>query len=303
MTSLPAGRYEVIVIVGDRSIKARRHGPFDVSIDGDPAFSGVIVESGEVRDLKGIFALGRARLTVTFMPGEGADWIANGIVVRPVAPVLAHVPPRTVVRGKEAAITLSASSPRGIEGADLCLVSGRGTRKIPMVAVEPGLLYQVVLSGDDLPHQGALEYWFEAHAEAEAGSGRRSRLPPSAASARTFSLLPLPGDATSPQIVHVPIERADPGRDVTMHAEVDAERPIRFVRLHYRYTNQYYDWQVVPMDGDGVVFEAVVPGDYIVSDWDLMYYLEAVDQGGQGSFAPEPDPTHRIPYWVVRVER
>ncbi len=300
-TSIPAGQYEVIVILGDRRKDTRKHGPFDVFVNGDPAFSEVVVEPGEVRDLKGIFDLGRGQLTVTFIPREGNEWFASGIVIRPVVPVPAHVPPRTVVAGQDAAITVSATSPHGIANVTLCLASdgGEGTRKLPMSALEPDLLYRAALPATELANGEPLEYWFEA----ESKQGRRARLPSLSAANRNFHLRPLQASARPPRIEHEPIENTDPGRDIVIRAEVRSERALRFVRLHYRYTNQYYDWQVVPMHGGGTNFEAAIPGDYIVSEWDLMYYLEAVDEGDLGSFDPEADPVRRIPYWVVKVRR
>jgi hypothetical protein len=54
-------------------------------------------------------------------------------------------------------------------------------------------------------------------------------------------------------------------------------------------------------DGDG--WAAEIPSDYVVSDWDLMYWIEAVDEAGRGALAPKPDPVAAIPYWVIRIDR
>ncbi len=75
------------------------------------------------------------------------------------------------------------------------------------------------------------------------------------------------------------------------------------MRLHYRYTNQYYEYRVVEMEREGDAWAAEIPGDYVVTDWDLMYWIEAVDEAGSGALAPRPDPVASIPYRVIRVER
>lgn len=75
------------------------------------------------------------------------------------------------------------------------------------------------------------------------------------------------------------------------------------VRLHYRYACQYYDYSVVEMERDGDHYAAEIPGDYVLTDWDIMYYIEAVDDAGSGNFIPVPHPTDSIPYHVIKIER
>ena len=58
--------------------------------------------------------------------------------------------------------------------------------------------------------------------------------------------------------------------------------------------------EMANIDGRSV---AAIPGDVIVDEWDLMYYIEAVDVAGAGVLAPLPDPVRTIPYWVVKVLR
>ena len=49
------------------------------------------------------------------------------------------------------------------------------------------------------------------------------------------------------------------------------------------------------------VWAATIPGMDIVSDWDLMYYVEAIDRLGNGSIGPDMDV--ETPYVVVPVQR
>ena len=167
-----------------------------------------------------------------------------------------------------------------------------------MREVESCRLYEITVAAENLPALGEFNYWFEALST----SGLKTRLPERSEFKPGFSLVFVDSGATPPQVLHEPVTMAIPGQDLEIEAEVNSKRPLQVVRLHYRYTNQYYEWQVVEMDDSGHGFTAVIPGQFIVPEWDLMYYIEAVDTG-LGSFAPESDPFGGIPYWVIKVDR
>ncbi len=46
---------------------------------------------------------------------------------------------------------------------------------------------------------------------------------------------------------------------------------------------------------------AAIPADFIVPEWDVMYFVEALDQKGHGRKAP--DLEEEMPYVVVPVKR
>jgi len=50
----------------------------------------------------------------------------------------------------------------------------------------------------------------------------------------------------------------------------------------------------------GSEYGAVIPGEFIVPNWDIMYIIEAVDISGTGSFYP--DFNGRQPFVVAKVE-
>ena len=46
---------------------------------------------------------------------------------------------------------------------------------------------------------------------------------------------------------------------------------------------------------------ATIPGGFIVPQWDLMYFVEAVDQQGHG--CKVPNLKEEMPYVIVAVKR
>ena len=55
------------------------------------------------------------------------------------------------------------------------------------------------------------------------------------------------------------------------------------------------------LDANRELYTATIPGNFIVPKWDLMYFVEAVDQQGQGWKVL--DWEKEIPYVIVTVER
>ena len=54
-------------------------------------------------------------------------------------------------------------------------------------------------------------------------------------------------------------------------------------------------------DPQGDVYTAAIPGSFIVPEWDLMYFIEVIDQNGQ--CWKVPDLELEMPYVIVPIER
>ena len=75
------------------------------------------------------------------------------------------------------------------------------------------------------------------------------------------------------------------------------------MKLRYRHVTQYEDYaslDMTPTDSPGE-FAATVPGDFLVSQWDFMYLIEATDRAGHG--AMWPDLLKEQPYVFVKLDR
>ena len=109
------------------------------------------------------------------------------------------------------------------------------------------------------------------------------------------------GGWAGPSIWHIDVKTAKVGAGLRIRARVDARLAPVIVRLHYRHLDQAEDWNVVEMaSSQNHEYEALIPGEFVVPGWDLMYAVEAIDAGGAGSFYP--DFTQRQPFVVVPVQ-
>jgi hypothetical protein len=61
---------------------------------------------------------------------------------------------------------------------------------------------------------------------------------------------------------------------------------IQTVRLHYRHVNQVEVYRIEPMSGKDGIWHYEIPGDFLDSDYPLMYFFELVDNEGHAWIYP-----------------
>jgi hypothetical protein len=130
---------------------------------------------------------------------------------------------------------------------------------------------------------------------------RQARLDVAARKRLLAQVKPPSGPALS---IHV--ERAaaaTPGRDLVVTATADGAPKLQWIRLRYRHLTQFEDYRSAEMVWDAQLkkFAAAIPGDFIIPKWDVMYFVEAVDQNGHGRKVPDLDD--EMPYVIVPVNR
>jgi hypothetical protein len=110
-------------------------------------------------------------------------------------------------------------------------------------------------------------------------------------------------DNVAPYVAHQPVTMAPVGKPVTITAMVSAASGVKWVRLRYRSVNQHQDFRTLPMlpTGEKAEWRAVIPPEDIPPTWDLMYYIEAMDNDGNGRMYPDLNKV--TPYIVVKLQR
>ena len=149
-------------------------------------------------------------------------------------------------------------------------------------------------------------HWKDELAELEKGllALEQERRNPSAAAAKPAPRYQAANEpAESPVVIHQPIATAPAGKPLTIAAEVRAPSGVKWVRLRYRSVTQFDEYRTLPMLSNGTSgrYQAVVPAEHIVPQWDFMYLLEVMDNKGHGRIYPDLNET--TPYIVVRLTR
>ena len=110
------------------------------------------------------------------------------------------------------------------------------------------------------------------------------------------------GDTLAPNVEHDKILSAPANKDLRVTAKVTDPSGVKWVRLRYRHLTQYEDYLTLEMKpGESGLYTAIIPGDFIIPQWDLMYFIEAMDNKGNGRIYP--DLEYQSPYIIVELER
>jgi len=109
------------------------------------------------------------------------------------------------------------------------------------------------------------------------------------------------GDHEPPVVTHRPVTAAPACQPLAISAEVRDRSGVKWVRLRYRNVNQQEDYRTLPMlpAGEKDHYQAEIPAEHVVPTWDVMYFIEVMDNQGNGQI--HPDLNRETPYIVVKT--
>ncbi len=155
---------------------------------------------------------------------------------------------------------------------------------------------------------GFSRHWKEELARLEEGLAELRKLPgrEELDVAVRRVLLEREQQASAEPLISVHVDRAllaKPGEDLLVATKVESELGVGSVRLRYRHLTQFEDYQTAEMTFDRArgKYVGTIPGSFIVPQWDVMYFVEAMPKHGPGRKAP--DFEIEMPYVIVPVER
>jgi hypothetical protein len=211
------------------------------------------------------------------------------------APLIAHVPLRKADGRSPLSIRVTVGSRAAIEEVSV-VMSGPDANEVrlPMREQAPGM-YAGEIRADT--NEGRIRYYIEALDAA----GHRACYPPGGKIAPVW--VTVTADNQPPRVQLMPVLAAEPGRDLRVAARVEDPAGVKSVRLRFRHLTQYEDYQSLDMTLDAAtgLYAARIPASFIVPTWDLMFFVEVLDNHGNGRMYP--DLEMEMPYVVVSVKR
>ncbi len=315
---MPPDSYRFTFVFGDKSVHPRDYGPFDLrdgeGLGGQRRHRGIRLPAGKTvvrqvdRDIRGDDWFPFWAFTLS-PSEEGASAMISALTVHRQAPNLAHAPRRRVSPQEPCKLSVTITMPPQPTGKPNQVSAAPGDRlkdaklhyridgqpsfKSVPLQTEDGFVYSATIEPAELDGRW-LEYAFTATDDA----GRAARLP-DAASDGLFRTR-LAADEDPPEVVHEPIRKCRAGQPLSIEAKVSDPDGVAAVRVHYRPLNENLPYESLVLERDGDKFTGTIPGAAIRPDFDFVYYLEAVDEGGTGCFYP--DWTKTAPYVIVRTE-
>ena len=207
-------------------------------------------------------------------------------------PTITHVPVRSLKPPEALNINATIGSRHEIKDVEVTYeAAGHRSGTVPMESVGKGM-YKASIPA--IP-EGSIKYFIEARDS----RGNRSVFPE--AVPEDPVLVTVSDDNSGPEVKLERVNSASPGKDLHVHALVSDISGIKQVRLRYRHLTQFEDYLVAEMEPDPVsgTFRATIPGDFIVPEWDLIYFVEAIDTHGNGCMIPDLDM--EMPYVIVET--
>ena len=313
---LPMEAHRLTLIFSDLSEKPRDHGPLLARFGSgrtSPSREGIPIPAGKVVHFQ---ADRNLRLNwypfelITVEPSkEGADAILSGLVVSAMKPCLGHAPLARLNPRTDATFSVTITMPpepnaqgllsagsagRLAEASLLWRTDAAPEWKRSPLKTEDGFVYTAVLPAGTLTGR-RIEYVFQATDR----TGHVSRLP-AEREAKTFTAR-LTADTSPPIIAHQPITFAEPGRPITLRANVSDPDGVAVVRAYFRPLADNRPYECIELEKRGDEYVGTIPGEIIVPEFEFIYFLEAVDEAGNGRFFP--DWITATPYIIVPVKR
>lgn len=314
---LPMEWHRLTFIFSDRSEKPRDHGPIDMILAERYGFSslekGIRVQAGKVvhyqTDRNSHGSRSPCEIIVLEPSEEGADAMLSGLVVSALRPHLGHAPIRRIDPGKDAVLSVTITLPpeEKEDGSLSASSAGRLADATLIWRMDPDgeWIRQALASRDGFVYTATVPAamlrgkWLEYAFEATDRYGRVTRLPQSAERHGYFACLS--ADITPPRIEHEPLASATPGKPAVLRARVTDPDGVAVVRAYFRPLADIQPYEHITLEKRGDEYVGTIPGEIITPDYELIYFLDAVDEAGNGCFYP--DWKTATPYVIVPVQR
>lgn len=211
-------------------------------------------------------------------------------------PSIAHVPVRSVRPGEEVVIRATVAGARPVTRVRASYHAGGEVHEVPL---EPAgsFTYRGVIPAAHVV--ASPTYIIQATED-----GGRSAIWPVPPTGVTRSLaLIVSEDNEAPTVRHAPVTMAAAGQPLRVVAEVADPSGVKWVRLRYRSVTQYEDYKTLQMQPTASAgqFAATVPAAHVDPKFDFMYYIEVMDEAGNGRI--HPSLYEEQPYIIVRLQR
>ncbi len=228
-------------------------------------------------------ANGALRLEV----GGNGPWALAGVVVRPLGPMIAHLPPIGTRGDQDLTLTATATAVEPIRTIILRYSVAGERRELTMAG--DGSAFRAAVPSADLGDGPGFEYSLLAEDEA----GRRAERGP--------FRIPVVRDFRPPRVLEATVpESWRSGADLALTLTLEHGAWVREARLHYREADQNREFRLATIGGGSDECGFLLDTSELDDAYELLAYFEVIDVFGRGFFYP--DPLEQARYYVVKPE-
>ncbi|MFO7956324.1 MAG: hypothetical protein R6X33_04435 [Candidatus Brocadiia bacterium] len=291
---VPDGRYLLTFIIGDASDEPTEHGAMSVSVNETDVLTDLEIPVGETREEEVEVEASGAGLRVALRAAQGSEWVLNGLIVRELTPRIGHLPVYSALRGQDLGINATVTSVQPVREVSLFYRVG-GTPDYRRTRMRGnGPVWRAAIPGGEFTGE-QVDYYIEA----EDNDGGATTFPRAGADGPVTVLLA--EDFSAPVIVeHEPPSRQRASEPLSLSVRMAGAAEPASVLVHYRTVDQNADFKTAELERTGEKdYAGVIPAEDLDPLFDEMYYFEALDRFGNGTFYPDPFTGGR--YFVVRI--
>jgi hypothetical protein len=284
---VPDGEYEVTLLaprqvglagaiqLNGTHVGAPAAAPTQENGHGDAAGARSAVPLGSIPAVATV----RANVTVTtgaILVTLGGDrpWAIAGLMVRPLAPLIAHLPAPAVRAGLDLTVTATATAADPIRSVVLRYRRGAAWEQRPMDG--DGAAFRAVMPAGELEGES---FEYELIAEDDAGQVTR----------HAFAA-PIVRGFRPPRVVGAVVPNSWSSRHpLSVTISLEEGEFAREVRLHYREADQSRDFRLAALPGGrSGEYAFQIDTTYLDDAYELLVYVEVVDVLDGGTFSPDP---------------
>jgi len=294
LIKLPNGHYELSFSIGNES-GDRDIGPIWIIANGTDFTDQFVVPAGTRMGKRLNTEVVDHKLNLSFQTQPAASWDVSELTAVRIGPKIAHVPLRRTLPGKSLDIRATVSGSEDIKTVDMVVGNAEAGYSTVKMTPEGAFIYAASIP---VPEEAdRLDYFIRAVDE----KGRRASFPGSGA-AQPISIL-VSTDLDPPLLSHAPHSTARPGVPLKIAANVKDPSGVKWVRVRYRSVNQSHEFKTLTMlpTGKSGEYQALIPGEHVMTRWDFMFFFEVMDTQGNGKIYPDLDRV--TPYIVVKLIR
>jgi hypothetical protein len=284
--AVPNGSYEVAVTIDGKSAPAAGYGPMWVEANGVSYSSPFTVPRGQRVEKRLIATVADGKLNVVFGAEASGTWHADHVSIARVDPVIAVAPVRRLHPGQALELKATVAGISPISAVRVYYGDEKGGFRTYTMQTRDSLRYHAQIPA---PAGGA--YWIEALDD----GGRNSK------TERIHLVVSADDDA--PVIIHEPMRQLAAGDPLRITAHISDASGVRWAHVRYRAVNQHQDFRALPLlpTGEKDQYSVEIPAKDIDPKWDFMYFIEAMDNAGNGRIYP--DLNKETPYVVIKLDR
>lgn len=289
---LTPGSYQIQLTLGDRSPQARRHGPMSITLNGRTIAEDLVISPNKRVDLCENVEVTDGKLILTFACPPDQDWFISALTIRPVAPVIRHLPLHRWTREEPLTVQATVTGPNPI-GQVILNYQTEEERGYHMIMMTPigADTYSATIPMAYLEEGNIINYYITALDK----QGKEGSL---GSFEKPFSVPVRKAGFSLPALFHFPPSPPEESQSLTLKCTLRPATEVETVTLYYKIDEKNENHVTMVKENADNDYRIELDAEQLPPGSILKYRF--VVKMNSGDLAFFPDPLTSAPYFVLR---